>query len=76
MATGTMQILDPTGDTKVIWDSENEAEVENARQMFKRLKKKGYIAYAVKGDGGKGKIVTDFDPDSERVILSPPMKGG
>lgn len=76
MATGTMEIMDRTGDTKVIWDRSNEDEVENARRTFKDLKKKGYIAYAVKADGDKGKVVSEFDPEAEKLILTPALRGG
>ena len=74
--SGTMRIIDGTGDTKLIWDSTKEVEVENARQTFNNLKKKKYNAYAVKKDGEKGTVITEFDPDAEKIIMAPPMAGG
>lgn len=72
-----MEVMDPTGDTKIIWDAANEDEVENARRTFDDLKKKGFIAYSVKGKNGKkGEIIREFDPDAERLIMAPPMQGG
>jgi hypothetical protein len=74
---GSMQVLDRTGDTKVIWDKNNPDEVENARRTFDELKAKGFLAYSVKGrDGEKGELLRTFDPDAERLIMSPPLVGG
>jgi hypothetical protein len=73
---GTMRVIDSTGDTKIIWDATKEAEVENARRTFNDLRKKKYNAYAVKKDGEKGSVVTEFDPDAEKIIMAPPMAGG
>lgn len=74
--TGTMEVMDRTGDTKVIWSRDNEDEVQNARRTFNDLRKKGYIAYSVKGDGDKGKVITEFDAEAEKLILTPPLRGG
>jgi DNA polymerase IIIc chi subunit len=75
-----IRIMDGVGDVKVMWDRTKKDEVEAARTMFNSLRKKGYIAYSVKdkvaGNSGKGELVTKFDPDIERLIMSPPMAGG
>lgn len=68
--------LNETGDTKLIWDTDNPDEVEAAKAMFDKLKKKGYLAYAVNKKGDKGEVLTEFDPEAERIILAPQMKGG
>lgn len=73
---GTMRIIDITGDTKIIWDSTKQAEVDNARQTFDNLRKKKYNAYSVKKDGEKGSVITEFDPEAEKIIMAPPMAGG
>ena len=74
---GEMAVMDGSGDTKIIWDSSNEAEVEAARDTFKKLTKKGYKAYSVKGkECNKGAIMDEFDAEAERIILVPPMVGG
>lgn len=73
---GEMAILDDTGDTKIIWDNKNDEEVENARDQFKRLRKKGFLAYRVKKNGEKAEMITEFDEDAEKIILSPPLAGG
>ncbi len=71
-----MALLDGTGDTKVIWDPKNADEVEAAEAQFNALKKKGFIAYTVNKKGDKGEIIRKFDPDAEKIILSPPLAGG
>ena len=73
---GEMAILDRTGDTKIIWDSANEDEVEEAKRTFKNLKDKGYAAYSVNKKGDKGEVIKKFDADAERIIMAPPMVGG
>ncbi len=73
---GEMAILDGTGDTKVIWDAHNPDEVAAAKAQFDTLKKKGFIAYTVNKKGDKGEVIREFDPDAEKIILSPPLAGG
>ena len=74
--TGELCIIDSTGDTKMIWNPNNDAETEAARATFTSLKKKGYIGYSVKPDGEKGTVLSDFDPNAEKIIMAPPMRGG
>ncbi len=73
---GEMRILGPEGDLKVIWDSEKSDEVEAARKQFKELIDKNYIAFSVKKDGEKNEKISKFDPDLEKMILVPMVKGG
>jgi hypothetical protein len=69
-------IMDTTGDTKVIWNAGNPDEVAAAKETFKSLRKKGYLAYSVKGDGSKGTALTEFDMSAEKLIMIPPIVGG
>lgn len=69
-------VMDKTGDTKLIWNSGNQIEVDAAKEMFKKLKKKNYIAYSVKHNGDKGEIIQNFDPNMEKIIMIPPIVGG
>jgi len=73
---GLLCKLDKTGDTKVVWDYKNEAEIAAAKATFDSLRKEGYIAYSVKKDGSAGEVLREFDPKAEKIILSPPMVGG
>lgn len=74
---GDLRIMDvKLGDMKINWDSSKKDEVSGAREQFESFKKKGYIAYSVKKDGGQGKLMKEFDPDAELVIMSPAIMGG
>lgn len=74
--TGEMRVMGKEGDLKVIWDSEKDAEVEAARKQFDDLTKKNYIAFSVKKDGEKNEKISKFDPNFEKMILVPMLKGG
>jgi hypothetical protein len=74
---GEMAIMGKEGDTKIIWDQNNNDEVENAKATFDRLKGKGYLAFKVVGkEGDKGEQMKDFDPKAERIIFAPQLRGG
>ncbi len=73
---GEMAIMGTEGDVKQAWDSENSEEVAAAKATYDKLVKKGYKAFSVKKDGEKGKEIFEFDPDAEKIILIPQMKGG
>jgi len=73
---GTLAVMDRGGDTKLMWDSGNTDEVASAHKMFKDLKAKGFTAYSVKKKGARGKALAAFDPDAEKIIMSPAMAGG
>lgn len=69
-----MQIIDETGDTKLRWDSSNATEVENAQRTFEEMTRRGFLAYKTKG--GEQTLVRDFDPEAEKMLLTPPVVAG
>jgi hypothetical protein len=71
-----LRILNGTGDTKIIWDSNNEEEVKVAKKTFDELTAKHFAAFSVKKDGSKDKKISVFEPEAEKIILIPPMSGG
>ena len=74
---GEMAVMNNTGDMKVIWSSDNDDEVAQARKTFNDLRAKGFVAYKVVGkDGLKGEVIREFDADAERIIMAPAMAGG
>lgn len=73
---GVMATLSRAGDVRVIWDPGNKEEVAAAKRSFDDLTKKGHLAFAVKKTGEKGVQVREFDPEAEKIILAPPMRGG
>lgn len=74
--TGEMRIMGKDGDLKVIWDSDKPDEVESARKQFNEMTGKNYIAFSVKKDGEKNEKIHKFDPNLEKMILVPMLKGG
>lgn len=73
---GEMRILDESGDTKKIWDPDNEDEVKDAKRSFEDLIKKGFRAFLVDKKGEKGGAMQEFDPNAGKMILIPRMQGG
>lgn len=73
---GEMAILGKEGDTKVIWDPENDDEVDAAEEQYDTLIEKGFNAFAVKKGGKKGKAIKEFDPDAGKIIMVPKIVGG
>jgi hypothetical protein len=74
-----LSVLSPEGDTKLVWDADNEDEVKAAETTFNSLIAKGFQAFEVSDDeekGGKGKLIKKFNPEAERIILSPRIGGG
>lgn len=74
---GEMSILNKEGDTKVIWDPDNEDECEAAESQFDDLMDRGFTAFEV-GKAGKktSKVVKKFDPELGKLIMVPKLKGG
>ena len=65
------------GDTRIIWSRDNQDEVVNARRTFDDLVRKGFLAFRVEGkEGMKGEQIKEFDPNAERLILTPALRGG
>lgn len=71
-----LAVMDYTGDTKLIWDADNEVEVKAARELFDKLKKENYLAYSVRRNGKQDELIRKFDPDLEKIIMVPPVIGG
>lgn len=73
---GTLKVMDGSGDSHLIWDATRPDEVSAARRLYDDLKGKKYNAYGVKADGGKGELIYAFDPNLEKIIMAPAMRGG
>lgn len=71
-----MRWLSEKGDTKIIFDPENDEEADAAEKQFDSLIKKGFTAYKVKKDGSQGKKISKFDRSAGRMILVPKLVGG
>lgn len=73
---GQMAVMGRSGDLTVKWNPQNPWETEDAKQEFYRLKKEGYLSFKLDKDGKKGEMINDFDPFAERLVMSPPVRGG
>lgn len=71
-----MEVMDSSGDTKIIWDPNNEHEVGCARQTFDKLREKGFQAWTVKPNGETDKRIDTFDPQLKAIIMVPRVVGG
>lgn len=76
MAVGQLRIMGDRGDFKVIWDSDKPDEVTAARDQHDKLKAKGYRAFKVDKKGEAGELMTKFDPEAEKIIMTAPHAGG
>ena len=76
MSTGEMTVMDHTGDTKTIWNTDNPEEVAAAEAQFDELREKGYLAYKVRDSGTKGVAMSEFDAEAGKMILAPMPRGG
>lgn len=74
--TGEMRIISTEGDTKIIWDKNNAEEVAAAKKVFDDLKAKRFMSYKVDDKGDKSEVIREFDPNAEKLIMSPPLVGG
>jgi len=71
-----MAVLDQSGDMKINWDPDNADEVAVARKTFDDLKKKGFAAFKITGEDGRGEQVRTFDPQVRRLVMVPQVAGG
>lgn len=73
---GTMRVMDQSkGDFEVAWDEGDESSVENARNAFGDLRRKGFNVFRMT-DGAKGEQMRDFDASAGKMLAIPPIAGG
>lgn len=66
-----------SGDTKVMWDPDNEDEVEAAEAQFDSLIERGFQAFKVDKKGEQtGKPIKRFKPKIGKLIMVPALAGG
>jgi len=71
-----MNILGKKGDVRVTWNPDKKDEVKVAENTFKAMIKKKYKAFLVSKNGKKGKQITEFDKNAERILFLPEVGGG
>jgi len=64
-------VLDPR-DKRVVWDSRDMDQIEEAKAMFDECVAKGMVPYRVGTDGrATSEVMDEFDPEAEEVIFLP-----
>jgi hypothetical protein len=72
-----LSVLDKNGDTKLEWNPKVATEVEVAKEKFDTLVlHKGYAAYELKENDKPGEVIREFNPNAERIFLTPRAVGG
>ena len=71
-----MKILSDKGDERLVWDKENGREAKEAKAKFEELLKKNYLAFSVDSKGQKNRKISEFDIDSEEILMVPPTSKG
>ena len=59
----------------LIWDRDDIQEVERIKKEFEEYLQKGWIAFTVTPNEKKI-LVYKFDPNFEKIILTPMIEGG
>ena len=74
---GTFYVPNESGDARISWDPDVEAEVEIARRAFALWRDKGYRAYRVARRGKtEGEEIKYFDPLAPEILFLAPIAGG
>lgn len=71
-----LSVMGGSGDTRLIWNTRDSDECRAAQRTFEDLTGKGFRAYTVGTRGETDRPITTFDPEAEKIILTPPMSGG
>lgn len=71
-----LQILDRNGHTELAYEPDETATVDQARQEFMKKLEQGYLAYTVGPDGKADTAIREFDPQAQRIVMTPQLVGG
>jgi hypothetical protein len=80
---GQLRIMSHLGDAKVTWDAKKAAEgdpeaiaaVREAERIFAEHRAQGSTAFAV-APGQAPKVIEQFDPQAEQIVVTPRIAGG
>jgi hypothetical protein len=76
-STGIMHTLCHKGDVPIMWNKDNPEEVALARKAFRDAKASGFVIYLSEGkDGHRGRVIDEFVPNAERLIMVKQHQGG
>lgn len=73
-----LSIPDTTGDTRIMWNPRDKADVALAEDSFKNARAKGMLVYLVSPESGEstGEVVTSFPKKEGKLIAVKPIQGG
>jgi len=67
----SISIINPEdGDKRLVWNSNNITEIQQAKDLFDELVEKGMVPYCIGPDGGKAEPMTTFDPFAEEALMA------
>jgi len=69
-------VMNHFGDTRYEFDAADMQAVAQAQERFRELTGSGFRAAALSQDGGPGRLIRSFDPQVERTLFIPQLKGG
>jgi hypothetical protein len=69
-------VMDHTGDTKTVWDTGSDEEIEEARKQFDSFVKRGYTIFYTDKKGEKAEKMKEFKPTAGRMIAVKPIVAG
>jgi hypothetical protein len=69
-------VMDHTGDARYEFDLADPEAVAIAEERFRNLTGQGFRAAALSEHGGPGRLIGRFDPQVERTLFIPQLKGG
>jgi hypothetical protein len=73
---GILSEMNKTGDNKIQWDPKDDMATARARTEFDKRMKSGWKAYRVNHRGGRGEVITEFDPFAYEIVFHKIMAGG
>ena len=69
-------VMNHHGDTRYEFDAADLQAVALAEERFRQLTGSGFRAAALSEDGSPGRLIRSFDPEVERTLFIPQVKGG
>lgn len=74
--TGSMNVMDASGHTRVTWNKNVPTEVAIAKAAYEQAVKGGAQGFSVRSDGSQGRRLDSFDPNAEEIMMVPRLQGG
>ncbi len=69
-------VMDGGGDTRHQFDPGEPRSLAEAKERFENLTSRGFRAVALGADGTDGQLLDGFDPQVERTLFIPQLRGG